>query len=120
MRKETLLYNNNVTPMGAIPISVIYGFEYPLNGSYPQIKIIGKDMNTYCGKNPDISSLLPTGSGSNIIRKKTKGCLTDIKKYWKANQVTNSRTEPQPLRFRHNISGNKKRLTKILICVYFS
>ena len=110
MKKKFLENNNNVTPMGAIPISVIYGFEYPLNGSYPQIKTIGKDMNTYCGKNPDISSLLPTGSGSNIIRKKTKGCLTDIKKYWKANQVTTGSSRPQPLRFRYNIPG------KMTIC----
>ena len=110
MKKNFLENNNNVTPMGAIPISVIYGFEYPLNGSYPQIKTIGKNMNKYCGKNLDIYSPVPTGSNINIIRKKTKGCLTDIKKYWKANQVTSGSSRPQPLRFRYNIPG------KMTIC----
>ena len=109
MRKEILVNNNNVTPMGAIPISVIYGFEYPLNGSYPHIKTIGKNTNKYCCKNLDINFPVPSGSNINVIRKKTKGCLTDIKKYWKANQVTTTSSSgspgPQPLRFRYNIPG---------------
>ena len=57
---------NGCTPMGTVPISVIYGFEYP------------------CGKtNPNaITSerrLGKAGEGMVGLPRKTRGCLSDIK-----------------------------------------
>ena len=87
---------NNLTPMGAVPISVIYGFEYPLNGSNPHIKTSGKDLqrldqynNIFCKKQQEKVQL-------RTHVRKTNGCLTELKKLRKANFVS-TRTKTVPV-----------------------
>ena len=103
---------NNLTPMGTVPISVIYGFEYSLNGfdqkSITKTKtlldseerkgfILGESViKKTRGCLKEIKGLRQnhTTKQTEITGKmiKTKGCLTDLKTYQKANYIT-SRTE---------------------------
>ena len=94
---------NNLTPMGTVPISVIYGFEYSQKsitktktlldsegrkGFIQRQSAINKTREclketTEPRKNHIIKQTQITG---NIM--KTKGCLSDIKTYQKALYIT--------------------------------
>ena len=67
-------HHPNLTPMGTVPISVIYGFEYPLNGSESRTKTKGESLHT-SGENKKINPLPSVAS----VRK-TKGCLSNLQR----------------------------------------
>ena len=67
-------HHPNLTPMGTVPISVIYGFEYPLNGSESRTKTRGESLHT-SGENKKINPLPSVAS----VRK-TKGCLSNLQR----------------------------------------
>ena len=67
-------HHPNLTPMGTVPISVIYGFEYPLNGSETRTKTRGESLHT-SGENKKINPLPSVAS----VRK-TKGCLSNLQR----------------------------------------
>ena len=99
---------NNLTPMGTVPISVIYGFEYSLNGfdqkSITKTKTLldseerkgfiqrQSAINKTRGCLKEIKGLRQnhidkqTQTTGNLM--KTKGCLSDIKTYQKAVNIT--------------------------------
>ena len=102
---------HNLTPMGTVPISVIYGYEYSLN-EFDQKKIT--KTNTL-HQSEKIKGIIP---GKSAIKKtrgcleeikrlrtisttkqitgdmtKTKGCLTDIMKYHRANYIICRRSD---------------------------
>ena len=69
---------NYATPMGTVPISVIYGFEYPCEE-------ISRKAITRRRRNP------PTPGGDERplpLPRKTKGCLSDLKQYRRARLVS--------------------------------
>ena len=78
-------HHPNLTPMGTVPISVIYGFEYPLNGSETRTKTRGESLHT-SGENKKINPLPSVAS----VRK-TKGCLTKILSQYKKPYVASTR-----------------------------
>lgn len=99
---------NNLTPMGTVPISVIYGFEYSLNGfdqkSITKTKTLldseerkgfiqrQSAINKTRGCLKEIKGLRQnhidkqTQINGNLM--KTKGCLSDIKTYQKTIYIT--------------------------------
>ena len=85
---------NNLTPMGTIPISVIYGFEYPLNGFNPKIKTRERDLKILVKKKENYSIEKDECFGQSLIVRKTKGCLTDLLKYRKPNFVSSRTSSP--------------------------
>ena len=85
---------NNLTPMGTIPISVIYGFEYPLNGFNPKIKTRERDLKILVKKKENYSIEKDECVGQSLIVRKTKGCLTDLLKYRKPNFVSSRTSSP--------------------------
>lgn len=104
---------HNLTPMGTVPISVIYGFEYPLNGFDQGSKsktraeslhksdhkkgfMLEESVNTIKKTRGCLAEIKRTKIDLTTQQitgevKKTKGCLTDIKKYQKPNHITSSR-----------------------------
>ena len=66
---------NYATPMGTVPISVIYGFEYPCGEIYRNA-ITKRRRNPASGERP-----LP-------LPRKTRGCLSDLKQYRRARLVS--------------------------------
>merc|ERR1711997_339573 len=99
--------------MGTVPISVIYGFEYPLNGFDQGSKsktraeslhksdhkkgfMLEESVNTIKKTRGCLAEIKRTKIDLTTQQitgevKKTKGCLTDIKKYQKPNHITSSR-----------------------------
>ena len=75
MSYEKLL-GNGCTPMGTVPISVIYGFEYPCE-------------KTNCNT---ITRRRKAGVERTPLPKKTRGCLSDIKQYRRAMLVSGRAT----------------------------
>ena len=88
---------NNLTPMGTVPISVIYGFEYSLNG-FDQKKIT-KTKTLH--KSEKKKGIIP----GEIALKKTRGCLEEMKRLRK-NSTTKQITG--------NMNKNKGCLTHIM------
>lgn len=99
---------NNLTPMGTVPISVIYGFEYSLNGfdqkSITKTKTLldSEERKGFIQRQSAINKTRGClkeikGLRQNHIDKqtqitgnlmKTKGCLSDIKTYQKTIYIT--------------------------------
>ena len=98
---------NNLTPMGTVPISVIYGFEYSLNGFDQKSQTKTKTfldseerkgfiqrqsaINKTRGCLKEIKGLRQNHidkqkNNGNIM--KTKGCLSDIKTYQNTIYIT--------------------------------
>ena len=115
------LRSNNLTPMGTVPISVIYGFEYP-----PQFQCAAAKSNQFqcaagaAAKSNNKRQLFsandkvvqkiakvceyPVPMDDNIkMKRKTKGCLTEIKKYRKPNVISSNGNTI----FRVNTSGEQ-------------
>ena len=68
---------NYATPMGTVPISVIYGFEYPC-GEMARNAITRRRRNP-----PGVERPLPLS-----LPRKTRGCLSDLKQYRRARLVS--------------------------------
>ena len=108
------LRSNNLTPMGTVPISVIYGFEYPL------IQCRGKSNNNRKlfsdNDNNVVQEMSKVAMDDNIKMKwKTQGCLTEIKKYRKPNVISRSGNTI----YRVNTSG-KQNLTTLVSASFSS
>ena len=95
-------HHPNLTPMGTVPISVIYGFEYPLNGSESRTKTRGESLHT-SGENKKINPLPSVAS----VRK-TKGCLSNLQRPQKRT-ATGINQQYFPLKMCINIQGESKR-----------
>ena len=99
---------HNLTPMGTVPISVIYGFEYSLNGfdqtntktlhkseERKEIKPKGSPTKKTGGCLKEIKALRNKHATNETTghRFKTKGCLTDINICQKVSFITSSRQD---------------------------
>ena len=104
-------YHPNLTPMGTVPISVIYGFEYPLNGSESRTKTRGESLHT-SGENKKINPLPSVAS----VRK-TKGCLSNLQRPQKRT-ATGINQQYFPLKMCINIPRLTYGINDILLRHY--
>ena len=106
MNCQHLRSNNLLTPMGTVPISVIYGFEYPLIQCKPKSN---NNRKLFSGHDNVLQEIVKVGDaidGNIKMKRKTKGCLTEIKKYRKPNVISSSGNTI----YRVNTSGKEDML----------
>ena len=84
MNSRHLESHNLTTPMGTIPISVIYGFEYPCQSKSSTRRHERSEL-------VQVTSSCRVGESDNLkMKHRTRGCLTEIKKYRKPNLISST------------------------------
>ena len=84
MNSRHLESHNLTTPMGTIPISVIYGFEYPCQNKSSTRRYERSEL-------VQVTSRCRVGESDNLkMKRKSRGCLTEIKKYRKPNLISST------------------------------